>query len=228
MKTKGIFKVIIVLVLTVMIFTGCAEEQTGPVQFDTNANYRIARINIRDYGSILFRLYTDTEPEAVKKFLELCKSGYYDGKPFFGLIEDYLVIGGEKDALDKNLLKVSGKHDDMYPYRGALCASFTSDDEISLSEFYIISLKSEKIDEIEKLVENKGYTLSDYIKFGYKTELTSDELDEYRKYGGAPWLYGHTLVFGQAYEGMEILDKIIEDYMNDDTIEIIIDCIDTN
>ena len=229
MKTKGFFRILILLVISVMIFTGCSqEEKSDPVQFDTNTNYRIARINIRDYGSVLFRLYSKEEPEAVEKFIELCRSGYYDGKSFFGIIEDYLVIGGEKDALDKNLLKVSGKNDDMYPYRGALCLSFTAEDEVSLSEFYVITLKSEKISDIEELVENKGYTLSDYIKFGYKTELTADELDQYRLYGGAPWLYGHTLVFGQAYEGLDILDQIMTDKLSDDQLEVFIDSIETN
>ena len=77
-------------------------------------------------------------------------------------------------------------------------------------------------------LKNPQDTFSDYIKFGYKTELTRDELETYREYGGAPWLDGHTAVFGQAYDGLDVLDAVIAAHSEDESVQIIIDGIETN
>jgi cyclophilin family peptidyl-prolyl cis-trans isomerase len=84
------------------------------------------------------------------------------------------------------------------------------------------------LDNIEELVEHKGYTFSDYIRFGYKTELSQEELENFRLYGGAPWLYGHTVVLGQAIEGMEVLDEIEKHHTEEPETEVIIDSIETD
>ena len=53
-------------------------------------------------------------------------------------------------------------------------------------------------------------TLSQYLKEAYGTEVTEEQLQLYETYGGAPWLYGHNTVFGQIYEGYDVLDAVME------------------
>jgi len=217
----------ICLVSTFML-SGCSKQSTTPVQLGKDAAFRIARINVKDFGSVVFRLYTDEEGDICSKFIDLAKSGYYNGKTFFYIVEDYLLLAGNnsEDAKEEKALGKASKN--MHPFRGSLCASYKIGTQVDLSGFYIVTLDTDQLKNVEELVETKGYTLLDYIKFGYKTELTHDELELYRQYGGAPWLDGHTAVFGQAYDGLDVLDRIVEAHSLDPEAEIVIESIETN
>lgn len=216
----------IFLGISICFLSGCSKnKEKVPVQFDTSGKTQLIKVNIQDYGTVSFRIYPDEAPDASEKFIELCKTGFYDGKPFFFNVDDYLLMGGEKDNNIESKADIS-KNTNMYPYKGALCIPVTSENNADFSRFYVIYMGTEKLSEIEKLIEHKGYTISDYIKFGYKTELTGEELDLFRKYGGAPWLYGHTIVIGQVFEGMDVFDKIMEAYKEDDDAEILIENIE--
>ena len=57
-------------------------------------------------------------------------------------------------------------------------------------------------------MEYKGYSLQEYLEAGFNTRLSEDVLNEYLTYGGAPWLHGHHTVFGQIYDGFEVMDQI--------------------
>lgn len=207
---------------------GCSDKKTDvPLQMVKQDGQRLARINIREYGAVTFRLLSNEEPQAVNAFIEKAKAHAYDGTSFFDIIEDYLMIGGIEDGSGEKAVRaeMNGK---LYPLRGALCANLLSDGTCSLDNFYVINLNKAALENIERLLEHKGYSLDDYIKFGYKVEVTQDELEIFRNYGGAPWLTGHTVVFGQAIEGMETLERIAEDYQNKEGIEVIIDSIETD
>ncbi|MBR4344811.1 MAG: peptidylprolyl isomerase [Lachnospiraceae bacterium] len=233
-KRKTALNFFLAVILASVLLSGCSEDSSEiPLQFRTDTAFKLARINIKDYGSIVFRLYTDEEPELCAKFAEICRSGYFDGKSFFYMVEDYLLMGGEapedengNKREEQNVTARASKN--LHPYRGSLCASYTNGKNVDLSSFYIIGMDTERLADIEELIEIKGYTFSDYIKFGYKTELTRDELETYREYGGAPWLDGHTAVFGQAYDGLDVLDAVIAAHSEDESVQIIIDGIETN
>jgi len=227
--SEGIKKFLLfiqVLALVFILLTGCSEKESTVKQFDTEADSKVVRINIRDRGSIVFRLYPSEEKKAVERFIELCRSGYFNGRSFFYVVDDYLMMAGDNSDSMDNLLR-TGDKGSLYPFKGALCVSYKSDDIVDMSDFYIVSLGTERLKDIEVLIENRGYTLSDYVKFGYKTELTPDELDLFRTYGGAPWLTGHCAVIGQAYMGLDVLDACVAAYSEDPETPIIIESIET-
>ncbi len=235
-------KALCICLLTMIMLVGCSGKKNGGlVQFDTDAEYSTVKMNITGYGSISFRIYTETEPDVGSKFLELCESGFYNGKPFFYIVDDYLLMAGLKneetvEGEEKKKESVAAKRykaeavlsPEMHPYRGALCTSVNDENVSDLSSFYIIGMTARKLADIEELIESKDRTLHDYIKFGYKTEMSYDMLETYREYGGAPWLDGHIAVFGQAYEGLEVLDDIMEAHINDPELEILIKNIETD
>ncbi|MBR4542331.1 MAG: peptidylprolyl isomerase [Lachnospiraceae bacterium] len=209
-------------------FSGCSDNKGDtPLQFTGGKQCRLARINFKDYGSVSFRLYKDEEPELVEKFIEACKNGVFDGMTLQNVIEDYVLIAGCDPADPAYNAKYEHKGK-LYPYKGALCASGSGTDTRNASAFQIIGLPSDELKNMEELIEHEGYTFSDYIKFGYETELTREELDLFMEYGGAPWLTGHAAVFGQAYEGLDILEKVMASYSEDEGADIIIESIETD
>lgn len=56
-----------------------------------------------------------------------------------------------------------------------------------------------------------------------ETGFPRDIIEAYRELGGTPWLdYRHT-VFGQVFEGMEVVDKIAEvETVNDKPVDDVI------
>lgn len=213
--------------LFILMLTGCKSDEPGKlIQLEKQDGQRLIRINIKDFGSVTFRLLPEGQEEVVNGFIDKCKEGYYNGTSFYNIIEDYLLIGGrDKEVSDTVKAKCS---DRLYPLRGTLCLNIFSDGTCSYDSFIVITIDKSQLDNIEELVEHKGYTFSDYIRFGYKTELSQEELTNFRSYGGAPWLYGHTVVLGQAIEGLEVLDDIENQHMEMPDTEVIIDSIETD
>lgn len=218
---------ILLFVLSMVFLSGCGKsEAEKPLQFEKQDGQRLIRINIRDFGAVTFRLITNEQKDVVTGFIDKCKSGFYDGASFYNIIEDYLMIGGrDLEELSPVPAKASDK---LYPFKGSLCLNVFSDGTCSYNSFFIITIDKSQLDNIEELVVHKGYTFSDYIKFGYKTELSQDELENFREYGGAPWLYGHTVVLGQAIDGSDVLEKIEKLHTEEPETEIIIDSIETD
>ena len=218
---------ILLPVMFTMLLTGCGNSDQGkPVQFEKQEGQRLVRINIRDFGAVTFRLIPNEQEEIVNGFIDKCKSGFYNGTSFYNIIEDYLMIGG-RDQDDPATVSAKAS-DKLYPFKGSLCLNISGDGKCSLNSFIIITIDKGQLDNIEELVEHKGFTFSDYIKFGYKTELSEEELTAFRTYGGAPWLYGHTVVLGQAIEGMDVLENISKIHTDEPETEIIIDSIETD
>ena len=63
---------------------------TAPEKGDT-----IIIMNIRDYGTVKFRLFPEYADRGVENFVELAKKGYYDGLKFHRVINDFMIQGGD-------------------------------------------------------------------------------------------------------------------------------------
>ncbi|PKP01722.1 MAG: peptidylprolyl isomerase [Bacteroidetes bacterium HGW-Bacteroidetes-6] len=162
-------------------------------------------------GDIKVVLYDNT-PLHRDNFIELVKENYYDGTLFHRVINQFMIQGGDPDsrnAKPKQMLGNGGPDytipfeyvAENYHKRGALAAARMGDDvnpekASSGSQFYIVqgrTFSDAELDQIEKRI-NKVYT--DEQREVYKTE------------GGTPFLDGNYTVFGEVYEGMDVVDKI--------------------
>lgn len=218
----------LIFMISVLLFCGCkADNEKSSVlyQMDENIVTQGIRINIEGYEPISFRVYGDAEPEAVDKFISLCDEGFYNGTDFFNIIDGYLLMAGKKE--NSVTVGKAQEQNRLFPLYGALCVSLNGETTCELGNFYIIGSSTENLDNINELLEFRNYDFKDYLKFGYDTELTDEELSMYRQYGGAPWLQGHTVVLGQAYEGLDVINRIFEEYKEDSSRQFIITCIDT-
>ena len=222
-------KKLVVFILTALfLLSGCsADTKDIPMQLVKQEDQRLARINIRDFGSVTFRLFPGQEADVVNDFIRKCNEGFYNGCSFFNIIDDYLIMGGVESEGTGYKIK-AGDGEDLYPFRGALCVNKPVDGMCSTDSFFVITLDKDEIANIEELLEYRGYTLNDYVRFGYKTELSTDEVDRFTEYGGAPWLTGHCVVLGQAIEGMEVFDTIRDSLAENSETEVLIESIETD
>ena len=170
-------------------------------------------------GDIKVKFFPDEAPKAVENFKTLAKDGYYDGITFHRVINDFMIQGGDPTGTGTGGESIyGGAFEDefspnLYNFRGALSMA-NSGMNTNGSQFFIVQKPGiqdgywEYIDSLVKefgdsqvLFDNQSNRL---VKVNY-----SDEARElYNENGGTPHLdYGHT-VFGQVFDGMDVVDAI--------------------
>ncbi|MBQ3497712.1 MAG: peptidylprolyl isomerase [Clostridia bacterium] len=152
-------------------------------------------------GDIKIRLFADLAPKTVENFTTHAKNGYYDGLVFHRVIKDFMIQGGDPTATGCGGESIWGKafEDefcvDLHNLRGALSMA-NSGPCTNGSQFFIVQASDVDPGFISQMAQ-----LTDR---GFPTET----VENYKAVGGTPWLdFKHT-VFGQVYEGMEVVDAI--------------------
>jgi peptidyl-prolyl cis-trans isomerase B (cyclophilin B) len=155
-----------------------------------------------NFGDIKIRLFPEVAPKAVENFTTHARSGYYDGITFHRVINDFMIQGGDPEGTGRGGKSIWGKpfqdeFNTMYRnFRGALSMA-NSGPNTNGSQFFIVqktSVENNILGQMEDLGEKRGYP--------------QDVVDAYRELGGTFWLDGKHTVFGQVFEGMEVVDLI--------------------
>lgn len=173
-----------------------------------------AEIIIEGYGSIFVKFFTDKAPKAVENFMTHSREGYYDGVSFHRIIEDFMIQGGDPEGTGYGGESIWGKSfedeisTDLHMYRGALCMA-NSGENTNGSQFFIIGETPSALTEIRDLLEYQDMTFSEYIKAGYGVTVSAEQLEQYYIYGGSPWLETKHTIFGQVYDGFDVLDAVM-------------------
>lgn len=180
-----------------MDYKAAAEKQMAlPEEGET-----IAIFKIKDYGEVKVKFFNDIAPKAVENFVTHAKEGYYDGVTFHRVINEFMIQGGDPEGTGRGGESIWGKGFaeelayELVPYRGSLCMASAGTGTSSLgSQFFITQA-------------NYSEAMTTYLKqYGYPEGL----IEEYKKYGGYMSLYLQYTVFGQVFEGMDIVDKIAQ------------------
>lgn len=176
-------------------YKSAAEKQMAlPNEGDT-----IAIIKVKDFGEIKVKFFSDVAPKAVENFTTHAKEGYYDGVTFHRVIEEFMIQGGDPEGTGMGGESIWNKgfeeelSYELVPYRGSLCMASAGTGTSSLgSQFFITQA-------------NYSEQMETYLKqYGYPEKL----LEQYKQHGGYMSLYLQYTVFGQVYEGMDVVDKI--------------------
>ena len=178
--------------------TSSERQFTTPAEGDTIAIFTTSQ------GEIRAVLYPDAAPMAVYNFAGLARIGYYDGTVFWRAQYGFAVQGGDATGTGTGGSTIWSNN--AYPaevgpglkhYAGALCAAFATGGERTggNSQFYFVQALPDSVDEAQQqaLAQN-GYT--------------QEQIDAYAAAGGLPYLDNTDTVFGQVYEGMNVVDKL--------------------
>lgn len=163
------------------------------------------------YGDIKIKLYNET-PMHRDNFIKLAQKGFYDSLLFHRVIKDFMIQTGDpvsKFAPAGQALGMGGPgytipaeiKPQFYHKKGALAAARQSDEmnpdrASSGSQFYI--------------VQGRKMTDADLQNISRKLNInfTPEQIETYKTIGGVPFLDKTYTVFGEVYEGLEVIDKI--------------------
>lgn len=167
-------------------------------------------------GDIKIKLFPDKTPKTAENFITHAKNGYYNGLKFHRVIKDFMIQGG--DPLGNGTGGESiwgGKFEDefdpdLHNLRGALSMA-NAGPGTNGSQFFIVqanAVPAAMLEQMKDLADN-----------GFPTEVR----EAYAKLGGTPWLDFRHTVFGQVYEGLDVVDGIaavstVNDVPTDDVI----------
>jgi peptidyl-prolyl cis-trans isomerase B (cyclophilin B) len=162
-------------------------------------------------GDIKLILYNET-PQHRDNFIKLVNQKFFDGILFHRVIKQFMIQGGDPDSKDckpKTKLgdggpgyNIPAEFVSKYIHkRGALAAAREGDDvnpkkESSGSQFYIVHGKIYNDEELDAVTARTGKVFS------------KEDRDVYKTIGGTPSLDANYTVFGEVYEGMDVVDKI--------------------
>ena len=152
-------------------------------------------------GDIAIRLFPDKTPKTCENFMTHAKNGYYNGLIFHRVIRDFMIQGGDPTGTGCGGESIWGDSFEDEPdielrnYRGALSMA-NAGPNTNGSQFFIVQCGSVDPRLIQQM---KGLT-----EQGYPEEVVAS----YERVGGTPHLDFRHTVFGQVYDGMDVVDAI--------------------
>ncbi len=153
-------------------------------------------------GDIKIKLFPKFAPKAVENFVTHAKNGYYNGLIFHRVIPDFMIQGGDPmgSGIGGESIWGSPFEDEFAPelhnLRGALSMA-NSGPSTNGSQFFIVQAKdvpAQMIEQMEQMTAEQGFP--------------PEATESYKEMGGTPWLDFRHTVFGQVFEGMEVVDTI--------------------
>lgn len=151
-----------------------------------------------NHGDIKIKLLKDIAPRAVENFVGLANKGYYDGVIFHRVMKDFMIQGGDPTGTGTGGSSIwempfeDEFSDKVHHYRGALSMA-NRGPNTNTSQFFIVH--NERLEP----------GLITYLR---RLKFDEELLEKYIKYGGTPHLDGKHTIFGQVYEGIDVVDAI--------------------
>ncbi len=163
----------------------------------------IAVITVKDYGVIKIKLFPEEVPEAVENFKGLANMNYYDELIFHRVIPEFMNQGGDPKGNGTGGNSMwggqfeGGVSDKLFHFTGAVAYANSGGTDTNTSQFYIVNTDDEYVylggaSSIDEL----GMAIPENVKQMYSEK------------GGVPFLDGSYTVFGQVFEGMDVVRAI--------------------
>lgn len=147
-------------------FASCGKKESETTD-DTSSGYGIhhAVITVENYGEIKLELDGDTAPITTENFINLAKSGFYDGLTFHRIISGFMIQGGDpkgngtggSDKTIKGEFSNNGVKNNISHKRGVISMARSQDMNSASSQFFIMHKDADYLD-------------GSYAAFGHVTE----------------------------------------------------------
>lgn len=191
------------------------------LQFEMPENGEEIAVIQTNMGVIRLRLFPEAAPLAVENFKGLAENGFYDGLIFHRVMNNFMIQGGDPTGTGTghySFFDDESFNDEFVPYlhnyRGSLSMA-NSGANTNGCQFFINQVNTvyeEYLTSVDEAVaENPDIAIQNEnnMTFDRYSDIFNEKVaDHYREVGGNIHLdYRHT-VFGQVFEGMDVVDAI--------------------
>ena len=203
--SKKLLSLVLIVILSVSLVScggkkeGNGEKVTSSVrQLNSPKEGDTVVTIVTSKGTIKAVIYNDLVPNTAQNFIDLAESGYYDGMIIHKTIGNFVMQLGDKTLKGDGGESFSGKGvapeytDDLHGFTGSL-GMVVYGDGLQYSQFFITA----------------GDSISDaYVSAMQEAEYPSDVIDAFKKLGGQPQFDYVYTIFGQVYEGLDVVKDI--------------------
>lgn len=218
--TKKTAALTLAAIMGLALFTGCKGESTldtGETLKDVEIlNFiqpeigeKIAVMTVKDFGEVKIKLFADAAQKGTENFIGLAEMGYYDELIFHRIIPGFMNQGGDPKGNGTGGKSLWGDKFDggvpegLYHFSGAVAYANSNSTATNGSQFYIVNTPS---DFVYYGVDYSSGTAEDLTDFeSAKISLPNNVKEKYLEVGGVPFLDGGYTVFGQVFEGMDVI-----------------------
>ncbi len=157
---KRLICLTLALILAVVGLSACSEKHVAPtmdqIDFSTLSDASKATvteemtdyvmIDVKDFGSIIIRLYPDVAPATVENFKKLVSEKFYDGLTFHRVIENFMIQGGDPEGTGNGgsaetipgEFTSNGFENNLLHKRGVLSMARSNAPDSASSQFFIV------------------------------------------------------------------------------------------
>jgi len=191
------FKKIILVVLILAVIVGIGFSCYGIYKKQTTeVKNPVAKIVIKDMGTITVELYPDQAPNTVANFITLANREYYDGLKMHRIIKDFAAQGGDVNGDGTGVVKLKDLKDDGADEEYCIPGEFLANGYRNTLKHVKGTISMARLDYSSLGLNEEGYNSAGaqfYITLGDTTSLDGN-------YAG----------FGRVTDGWEVLDKLNE------------------
>lgn len=223
-KIIALLSIAVVIITVLLIYVVAKQEANNTyitinpdtmrlIQLESPKNNDPVAIVDTTLGEFRFVLYPEQSPNAVKNFVELAESGYYDGTYVFNSESGVYSSAGSRlktgempEDYDKSRELVERElSQDLWTFKGAICSMTTTTERSFKEKFFgggtyyngsrFLIVNSINFDDETKkeLLENSG----------------NEELGQaFIEKGGIPNFAQQMTVIGQTYQGFDVIEAL--------------------
>ncbi len=123
-------------------------------EFEMLSGKHYVEIDVKDYGTMKVELDADVAPISVSNFVDLVKSGFYDGLTFHRIIDGFMAQGGDPLGTGtggsgrniKGEFAANGVENSISHVRGVISMARASAKDSANSQFFIVHEDSTFLD----------------------------------------------------------------------------------
>lgn len=220
----GIFLILAAVISFCMFYISVMMSNQGYSYIDVDTMKLVQKEEIQEgapiaiidttLGEIRVVLYPEYAPETVKNFTELAESGFYDNTVVFEAKKGVYFAAGSGDILGNHKAEIRENQEhtprelsqDLWPFRGALLALNTSVEGGVFDRFF----KNETYYSGSRfmLLNSIDFTDEEFLAEFREASGNEELADAFINSGGVPNYSQQLAVFGQTYEGFDVIEAI--------------------